>query len=86
MGETASICRFCGKQIIWARTMKGKPLALDFKPTKGGRFFLEEDGVARFVTVDEREASSVWFRRPHATKCKIAREGGQLSMLVGLGG
>src|SRR5574337_632673 len=38
-----STCRNCGEALIWARTGRGKRIALDAEPSSDGAFVLEGD-------------------------------------------
>lgn len=72
-------CRDCGRPIVLAFYPKtGRWIVLDAKQTRGGRYAVEEDAngklVARLLSHEEREASPVWERRPHATVCKPKAE------------
>jgi hypothetical protein len=56
---TGTQCRSCGAPIMWARTVKGKLIPLDFEPVTGGNIHLRDTEVAngRVVTYAHVEAA-----------------------------
>jgi hypothetical protein len=50
----AQACRSCKAPIIWATSVKGKPIPLDYEPTSGGNLVLV-DGVARSPQLGDEE-------------------------------
>lgn len=42
----AVACKSCGAHIIWAKTIKGRPIPLDTLPSSLGNVVISEEGVA----------------------------------------
>lgn len=45
---TSNRCRYCGRQIRWAKTVNGKPIPLDLHTDPKGNIMLHE-GIANVV-------------------------------------
>jgi hypothetical protein len=39
-------CKSCGAAITWAKTIKGRPIPLDARPSPRGNVIISEEGVA----------------------------------------
>jgi len=42
----SAVCKSCGAEITWARTIKGHPIPLDPKPASTGNILLSDEGTA----------------------------------------
>ena len=50
-----SFCRTCEAAIVWARTASGKRVPLDAEPREDGNVYVDDNGVAVYLTRDELE-------------------------------
>lgn len=41
-----SVCKSCGSEIFWAKTIKGASIPIDAKPSPRGNIILSENGTA----------------------------------------
>lgn len=64
-------CRSCGAPIIWARTVKDKPILLDAQPHEQGNLELR-GRVARYVVPDLNATTTRY--RSHFVTCPQASE------------
>lgn len=44
MKANGATCKTCGKQIFWAKTIKGHNIPMDMSPSTDGLFVLVQDG------------------------------------------
>lgn len=69
----SAICKRCGREFLWARTNKGKPMPVDPEPREHGNLAIHRDHLgqlrARVVTKDA--PIEAWERpgMPHAATC-----------------
>ncbi|HEY1309247.1 MAG TPA: hypothetical protein VGF24_37165 [Vicinamibacterales bacterium] len=42
----SAVCKSCGAEIVWAKTIKGRPIPLDRAPSQRGNVVLSDEGTA----------------------------------------